>query len=99
MSANYLLLSGRLIAAPIFKRSASGSFLAKAPIAIGTGKNASIVPIILGGEAAEVLSTIEVGERIMIRGRVHGHTTSKTDSIALICSERIEQIGKRGSAW
>jgi hypothetical protein len=98
MAANYLLLTGRLAEAANFERSASGRLFAKARIAIGSGKGASVVPIIFGGEAAEVLSTVMVGESIMVRGRVHGHRTSKNNLIALICAERVVLTGKRGAA-
>lgn len=92
---NQVILVGRLIEEPTLLTSKRGRLFAKARIVIGRGKKAPVVPIVLGGQAAEVMATeIQVGDWVRIRGSVTGHGTSKSDSIALICSEHVQQVGK-----
>ena len=99
MGINKVILVGRLVREPTLETSRGGLLFAKARIEVTAKSGKTIIPIILGGVAAEVLATeIEVGDQVKISGWVHGHEPVKKGkkSIALILSDQIEQVRTEG---
>jgi hypothetical protein len=99
-SVNKVLLIGRLIAEPDFEASRGGRLHARARIEVTAKGQPTVVTVIFGGVAAEVLSTdIAVGDILKVSGWVYGHEPKKNGkkSIALILSESAEPVRKGGS--
>jgi hypothetical protein len=97
---NKLLLTGRLIDEPVFESSKGGRMFARARIEVKARQGTTVVPIILGGEAAEVLAAdIEVGDLIRVTVWLHGSEPRKKgrDLTALVLSDSVERVRKRGA--
>lgn len=101
MGINKVNLVGRLVSEPTLETSRGGLLFAKARIEVSAKSGKTIIPIILGGVAAEILATeIEVGDQVKISAWIHGHEPVKKGkkSIALILSDQIEQVSRKRGA-
>jgi single-stranded DNA-binding protein len=100
---NKLILVGRLIDEPVFESTKDGQMFARARIEVRTqGRPTTIIEIIFGGAAAEVLaSDIDVGDLIRVSGWIHGREpkweSKKCDSALWIISESVVPFRKGAS--
>jgi hypothetical protein len=96
---NRVTLVGRLVGEPDFEASRGGGLHARARIEVPAKGQPTVVTVIFGGVAAEVLSTdIAVGDMLKVSGWMIGYEPKKNGkkSIALILSESAEPVRKAG---